>query len=107
MGEKRSKQILSIKPKILTQKQREFYFDDGYILLEKLLSDEWIGRLRATTDEMIDGSGGITKSDAVWDLDKVHTASFPKLRRHSSMNDHHPTYWEYLHRRYLRLRLQR
>ena len=30
-------QILSIKPKVLTQKQREFYFENGYILLEKLL----------------------------------------------------------------------
>ena len=33
--------------------------------------------------------------DAVWDLDKGHTAQFPRLRRLSSMNDHHPTYWEY------------
>ena len=32
-------QVLSIKPKILTQKQREFYFENGYILLEKLLPD--------------------------------------------------------------------
>ena len=40
-------QVLSIKPKILTQKQREFYFENGYILLEKLLSDDWIDKLRA------------------------------------------------------------
>ena len=52
-------QILSIKPKMLTQKQREFYFENGYILLEKLLSDEWIERLRAATDEMVDRSRGI------------------------------------------------
>ena len=49
----------------------------------------------ATTDEMVDRSRGIAKSDAVWDLDKGHTAQFPRLRRLSSMNDHHPTYWEY------------
>ena len=66
-------QVLSIKPKVLTQKQREFYFENGYMLLEKLLPDEWIERLRATTDEMVDRSRGITKSDAVWDLDKGHT----------------------------------
>ena len=30
-------QVLSIKPKFLTQKQREFYFENGYLLLEKLL----------------------------------------------------------------------
>jgi hypothetical protein len=41
-------QILAIKPRLLTQKQREFYFTNGYILLQKLLSDSWIERLRAT-----------------------------------------------------------
>ena len=81
---------------MLTQKQREFYFENGYILLEKLLSDDWIERLRATTDERRrSAAAGIAKSDAVWDLDKGHTAQFPRLRRLSSMNDHHPTYWEY------------
>ena len=74
-------QALSIKPKVLTQKQREFYFENGYILLEKFLPDEWIQKLRATTDEMVDRSRGIAKSDAVWDLDKGHTAQFPRLRR--------------------------
>ena len=88
-------QVLSIKPKILTQKQREFYFENGYILLEKLLPDSWIERLRKATDEMVDKSRSITKSDAVWDIDKGHTRENPRLRRLSSMNDHHPTYWDY------------
>ena len=47
-------QVLSTKPKILTQKQREFYFENGYLLLEKLLPDSWIERLRAATDEMVE-----------------------------------------------------
>ena len=93
-------QVLSIKPKILTQKQREFYFENGYILLEKLLPDSWIERLRAATDEMVDKSRKVTKSDDVWDLDKGHTAAAPRLRRLSSMNDHHPDYWEYARREF-------
>ena len=88
-------QVLSIEPKVLTQKQREFYFENGYLLLEKFLPDRWIERLRAATDQMVDKSRSITKSDAVWDLDKGHTAASPRLRRLSSMNDHHPTFWEY------------
>ena len=32
-------EVLSIKPKVLTQKQREFYFENGYLLLEKFLPD--------------------------------------------------------------------
>ena len=88
-------EILSIKPQILSQKQRELYFENGYILLEKLLPEQWIERLRAATDAMVEKSRSISKSDAVWDLDKGHTSQNPRLRRLSSMNDHHPTYWEY------------
>jgi len=88
-------QILSIKPKVLSQQQREFYFENGYVVLEKLLSDTWIERLRAATEEMVEKSRAIAKSDAVWDLDKGHTAQHPRLRRLSSMNDHHPTFWDY------------
>ena len=83
-------QVLSAKPKVLTQKQREFYFENGYILLEKFLPDAWIERLRTATDAMVDKSRSITKSDGTWDLDKGHTFENPRLRRLSSMNDHHP-----------------
>jgi len=55
--------ILSQAPRILTQSQREFYFSEGYSLLEKLIGDEWIGRLRDATNEMIDRSRSITQSD--------------------------------------------
>ena len=33
-------QVLLLKPRLLTQKQREFYFENGYILLEKILPDK-------------------------------------------------------------------
>ena len=82
--------VLAIKPRVLTQKQREFYFENGYILLEKFLPDSWIERLRSATDEMVDKSRSVTKSDEVWDVDKGHTRENPRLRRLSSMNDHHP-----------------
>jgi hypothetical protein len=44
---------------------------------------------------MVENSRRITKSDATWDLDEGHAAANPRLRRLSSMNDHHPTYWDY------------
>ena len=88
-------QILGIPPRLLTQKQREFYFENGYLLLEKLLCDDWIVRLRQATEEMVEMSRSIIKSDATWDLDKGHTAANPRLRRLSSMNDHHSAFWDY------------
>lgn len=88
-------QVLSIPAKVLSQAQREFYFENGYILLEKIVPDDWIERLRATTDQMIEESRSITESGAKWDLEDGHNADSPRLRRLSSPNDHHPVYWDY------------
>ncbi|HVJ11790.1 MAG TPA: hypothetical protein VNC62_09505, partial [Burkholderiales bacterium] len=59
-------QVLSHKPRVLTQKQREHYFAEGYLLLEKIIPEEWVQRLRAATDELIERSRKVTKADAVW-----------------------------------------
>jgi hypothetical protein len=91
-------EIRSREPKVLTQAQRESYFENGYLLLERIVPEEWIERLRAVTDEMIERSRAVMESDAVWDLEKGHTAEAPRLRRLSSPNDQHPGYWEYASR---------
>ena len=88
-------QILSKKPIFLTQLQRETYFEKGYIFLEKVLSDEWIERLRKVTNEKIEESRVIKRSDEIWDLEDDHSPENPRLRRLNSPNDHHPTYWKY------------
>ena len=48
--------VLAIAPKILSQEQRRFYFDKGYLLLENAISREWVQRLLDTTDQMIEQS---------------------------------------------------
>ena len=88
-------QVLAIAPRVLTQAQREFYFDNGYLLLEGIIEAERIARLRAATDEAIEKSREVTASDATWDLEKGHTRDAPRLRRLSSPNDFHPAYWEF------------
>lgn len=88
-------EVLSHEPKVLTQKQRESYFQDGYILLEKIVPIEQIEKLRAVTEEMVNRSREIEKSNETWDLDENHSAEAPRLRRLSSPNDHHPVYWDY------------
>jgi len=89
-------QILAHKPRVLSQAQREAYFDNGYICLERIIPEAWVERLRQTTKEMVERSRSVTKSDAVWDLEAGHSAARPRLRRLSAPCDHHPTYWEYV-----------
>ena len=42
-------QVLSYKPNVLTQRQRESYFESGYLLLERIIPTEIIERLRRVT----------------------------------------------------------
>jgi ectoine hydroxylase-related dioxygenase (phytanoyl-CoA dioxygenase family) len=87
--------ILSIPPNALTQRQRESYFANGYLLVEKVIPDEIVERLRTVTTAMVDQTRSLTKSNAVWDLESGHSAERPKLRRLSSPCDQHPAYWDY------------
>ena len=87
--------ILKIPPRVLTQAQREHYFREGYILLEKIIGDEWIRKLRAATDELVERSRKVTKSDTIFDLEPTHRPDTPRLRRVSNPVEHHPVFWEY------------
>jgi ectoine hydroxylase-related dioxygenase (phytanoyl-CoA dioxygenase family) len=87
--------ILKIPPRVLTQAQREHYFREGYILLERIIGDEWIGKLRAATDELVERSRKVTKSDTIFDLEPTHRPDAPRLRRVSNPVEHHPVFWDY------------
>lgn len=89
-------QILSNPPRVLTQRQREGYFEEGFILLERFVDDDWLQKLRAATDELVERSRDITRSDAIFDLEPDHAPQDPRLRRVSSPVDQHPAFWEYL-----------
>ena len=80
-------QVMQNPPRILTQEQRQSYFDKGFLLVESLIDREWIERLLAATDEMVERSRELTRSDAVFDLEPDHSAAAPRLRRFGSLRD--------------------
>jgi ectoine hydroxylase-related dioxygenase (phytanoyl-CoA dioxygenase family) len=88
-------QVLALKPKILSQAQRESYFRDGFLLVERAIGEDWIRKLRAATDELVERSRKVTKSDAVFDLEPAHRPDAPRLRRVSNPVEQHAVFWEY------------
>jgi ectoine hydroxylase-related dioxygenase (phytanoyl-CoA dioxygenase family) len=89
-------QVLAIPPRVLTQSQREFYFREGYLLLENVIRDEWVRRLRAATEEMVERSRKVAKPDKIFDLEPTHRPEAPRLRRVSNPVEHHPVFWNYV-----------
>ena len=90
----RPDEILACEPRVLTQEQRESYFTRGYLLVEAVVPMDQVMRLRQVTEEMVDRSRALTRSDRVFDLEPGHTADAPRLRRLTSPVEHHPAYWE-------------
>ncbi len=88
-------EILSHQPKVLTQDQRQFYFDTGFLMVEKFVSEEWLERLWDVTNQFIDESRDRTKSDGKFDLEPDHASDNPRLRRLTQPVEHHRTYWEF------------
>ena len=89
-------QVLALKPKVLTPAQREAYFNDGFLLVERAISEDWLRKLRAATDELVERSRKVTKPDAVFDLEPNHLSNAPRLRRVSNPVEQHPVFWQYV-----------
>lgn len=88
-------EILKHRPQAVTETQREFYFENGYLLLEKIVPQEWVTRLCEVTAEMVEKSRKVTVSNEIFDLEPEHTPENPRLRRITSPVEYHPVYWEF------------
>ena len=88
-------QVLSHPPKVLNQAQREAYFRDGYLLLERFVPDDWLATLRGLSDRFVEESRSLTASDERFDLEPDHSAAAPRLRRLNQPVAQHPDYWRF------------
>lgn len=76
----------------LTAEQITRYHHDGYLAVPRLLDAAQVDALRRVTEDFLDRSRGVARSDAVFDLDPRHTAAAPVLRRIKNPADNDPLY---------------
>lgn len=88
-------QILSRPPTVLSQAQRESYFADGYVMIERLISDDWLARLRAVTESFVEQSRAVSESGDIFDLAPGHGPEHPMVRRLKEPDDRHEVYWTF------------
>ncbi len=88
-------EILSCPPRVLSQKQREHYFEKGYVGAEDLISDEVLVELLTVTDSFVDASRSETESGDVFDIGPGHSQETPVLRRIKMPDDVHEAYWRF------------
>ena len=79
---------------MLTEEQKAFYNDNGYLLVKNAVTPDQLQRLREITYGLIAGSRSVTESNEVYDLDKGHTADTPRLTRVKLPHKRNPYFWE-------------
>ena len=90
-----TEEILAERPRVLPQEQRVFYFEHGYLLLERFIGPAWLDRLRAVTESFVEASRSASPEDGAFDLAPGHTPEQPRLRRVNTPDQRHDAYWEF------------
>lgn len=81
---------------MLSKEQKSFYEDNGYLLVEDVVSPTQLAKLQSITYDLIEKSRAITESDEIYDLDEGHTSQTPRLTRIKLPHKQDPYYWEIL-----------
>ena len=87
--------ILSHPPRVLTQAQREHYFEFGYVGVESLVPAEILAELVAVTNEFVEASRSETRSGRRYDIGPGHSRERAVLRRLKRPDEQHDAYWRF------------
>ena len=87
--------VLSHSARVLTQAQREHYFEHGYVGVQSLIPADALAEVQAVTDEFVEKSCKETQSNDTFDVGPGHSADHPVLRRIKSPDEQHETYWKF------------
>lgn len=81
---------------MLSDTQRAFYNENGYLKIENAVTPKELARLQQITYGLIDASRSVTQSDDRYDLDSGHSADNPRLTRIKLPHKIDPYYWQIL-----------
>jgi len=88
-------EILAQPPLTLRQRQREFYFENGYLAAQGLIPRDVLETLQLATRDLVDAAANLTASNDKFDLSPDHSAQEPRPRRIRAAVDQHPAYWQF------------
>ncbi len=77
---------------MLTAQQISFYHENGYLVLEDVLSVDELAELRRVTDDFVERSRSVSHHNDVYDLEANHSPERPRLRRIKNPIAQHEVY---------------
>lgn len=88
-------EILSYPPRVLSQAQREAYFEKGFVSVQEIVPCDILKELQATTQGFVNKSREVRESDERFDIGPGHSAQTPVLRRLKSPDTASDIYWNF------------
>ena len=82
-------------PLVIDERQRDRYFEDGFVILPGYLDGAWLARLRAVVAAKVEASRALAAADDQFDLAPDHSAEKPNIRRLRKAVDQHPELWAF------------
>ena len=65
-------EILSYPARVLTQEQREAYFDKGFVNVDEIVPADIVKSLQDTTQDFVEQSKSVSQSDDRFDIGPDH-----------------------------------
>ena len=79
---------------MLSREQLTAYERDGVVLVENVVDEAMLGRLRRALSDLVAASASVTAHDDVYDIEPDHSAANPRLRRIKHPHRRHPAFRE-------------
>ena len=64
---------------ILSNDQIEFYNNEGYVLVEDVISEDQLSAMIKIVDDFFEKSKAIKENDNIFDLEEGHSTNNPRL----------------------------
>ena len=81
---------------MLTNEQKQFYQENGYLMVKDVIRPDQLAKLQQITYQLMDASKHISESNEIYDLDDGHSADAPRLTRIKLPHKQNPYFWEIL-----------
>ena len=73
---------------VLSNSEIEFYNDQGYLLVEDVISQKQLNEMLNIVDNFFEDSKRIEKNDNIYDLEDGHSSINPRLKRIKQPHQH-------------------
>lgn len=83
--------------RILTPAQVSQYHDEGYVIVEGLVDDATLRRMKAVLADLVEKSRAVRAHDDIYDLEAGHKADDPRVRRIKKPHEIDAVFNEFLH----------